>query len=60
MSDEITDDEIRSRLKDLDEADVRVTTWEANFIESVLYKFKGRLSDRQRATAATMFEKYGF
>lgn len=48
-------------LKELDEADhVDVSTWEANFIEDVLYgDYHGPLSEKQKAVIYRMQEDYG-
>jgi len=56
----MNDEEIRRRLKLIDDDDaVDVTRWEADFIESVVYKYNGPLSDQQRAAAEKIIEKYG-
>lgn len=56
----MNDQEIRRRLKLIDDDDaVDVTRWEADFIESVVYKYNGPLSDKQRDAAEKIIEKYG-
>lgn len=56
----MNDQEIRRRLKLIDEDDaVDVTRWEADFIESVVYRYSGPLSDKQRAVAEKIIDKYG-
>lgn len=55
----MTDDEIRDALKELDQSDeMEVDSWEAEFIEHVVYKYKGPLSDRQKKKAEDIIEKY--
>lgn len=55
----MTDEEIREELRFLDtNADVTVDSWEAGFIESVVYKYKGPLSESQRKKAEQIIEKY--
>lgn len=48
-------------LQELDESeDVTVTSWEANFIESVLYgEYHGPLSEKQKAVIYKMQDRYG-
>lgn len=57
----MTDDEIIAGLKSIDEDDdVEVTDWEADFLDSVKKMPKPRrLSEKQRAVAIRMIEKYG-
>ena len=58
MADAIwTDEEIRSELKSIDAGDHDVSTWTANFIESIVYEYKGPLSDKQRAKAMEIIQK---
>lgn len=67
-SNELTDDEIRDRLRELDERDdVQLTEWECGFIEGLLFvRFPGEsrapnecpLSDRQRVKALEIIEHY--
>ena len=54
-------DTLRLALKEIDENDeIDVTSWEAGFIESVLYgSYKGPLSEKQRSTILSMCEQYG-
>jgi len=54
-----SDSEIRDRLVDLDNSDCSVSSFEAGFIESVVFKYKGPLSAKQRAVALQILEKYG-
>jgi len=55
----MSDAEIRERLQDIDEDDdIDVSSWEAGFIESVVYRYKGPLSDAQREKARQIIEKY--
>ncbi len=56
----VTDGEIRRRLQDVDEDDeVTVSTWEAGFIEGVVYKNSAwSLTDQQRKIAMQILEKY--
>lgn len=57
----MTDDEIRDRLRKLDESDKEVTSWEAGFIENVCFKYSTwTLSEKQRSTAIDILEKYGY
>lgn len=56
----MSDDEIREALKEIDEdPDVDVKTWEADFLENVLFKYRGPLSAKQREAAEKIIEKYG-
>jgi len=56
----MSDQEIREALKRIDEDDsIDVTSWEAGFIETVVYKFRGALSPKQRDAAEKIIEKYG-
>jgi len=56
----MTDQEIREALEDIDcDENVTVTSWEAEFIDSVVYKYKGPLSGPQRKSAEQIIEKYG-
>jgi hypothetical protein len=55
----MSDEDIRDDLKCIDEdEDITVGSWEADFIESVLYRYKGRLSEKQRQKAKEIIEKY--
>lgn len=55
----MTDEELREELRLLDtNEDVTVDSWEADFIESVVYKYKGPLSESQRKKAEQIIEKY--
>jgi len=54
-----SDSDIRARLVDLDDSDSNVSSFEAGFIESVVFKYKGPLSEKQRALALQILEKYG-
>ncbi len=55
------DELLRHRLKKLDESEtVDVTQWEADFIESVVYRYDGPMSQRQQESALRIVEKYGF
>lgn len=55
----MTDEEIREELRFVDtNPDVTVDSWEANFIESVVYKSEGPLSKKQRKKAEHIIEKY--
>lgn len=47
----MTDDELRDALREIDEGDADVSEWEAEFIESVVYRYDGPLSERQKAVA---------
>lgn len=47
-------------LKDLDGSDHDVSSWEADFIESVLFgEYSGPLSEKQKSVIYRMQEKYG-
>lgn len=55
----MTDAELREELKAIDtDEDIVVDSWEASFIENVVYKYKGPLSEGQRAKAEQIIEKY--
>jgi hypothetical protein len=53
------DDDLRERLKELDEADVDVSEWVAGFIESVAFG-SFPLSAAQREKALEIVEEHGF
>jgi len=54
----MTDAEIRERLRAIDESDmVDVDSWEAGFIKSMVYAFV-QMSEKQRAIALEMIERY--
>jgi hypothetical protein len=56
---QMTDDEIRAELKAIDESeDVDVTKFEASFIETAVYKWKGPYSERQRQCGLQIIGKY--
>lgn len=53
------DEAIRNSLRDIDEdEDINVSSWEAGFLDSVLYKYEGPLSEAQRKIANQIIEKY--
>lgn len=55
----LTDKEIRDVLLAIDVSEeVDVTTWEAEFLDSAVYNWKGEWSVKQRAIAAKIAEKY--
>lgn len=55
----MTDEELREALRDIDQAEeIDVDSWEADFIENVLYRYKGPLSDAQREKAQEIIDKY--
>lgn len=57
----MNDAELRARLRALDlDEETDVTGWEADFIESVVYKYEGPLSEKQREAAAKILETYGY
>lgn len=58
----MSDDEIRSALREIDSnEEITVTSFEADFLESVLFKFPHRpLSEKQRAVAQQILERYGY
>jgi len=60
MIKEVRDEELRVRLHELDNNDnINVTSWEANFIESILYTNKDRkLTDKQKTTIKDLLSKY--
>ena len=55
-----TDDlELIERLKEIDESDdIEVTSWEAEFLESMVYGGVARMSTKQRAVARRMIDQY--
>ena len=54
-----SDDKLREQLREIDEnEDLEVTSFEASFLESVLFKYSGPLSEKQRAVARDMIERY--
>ena len=55
----MTDEELREELRfiDIDE-DVTVDSYEATFIENVVYQYKGPLSEPQRKKAEQIIDKY--
>lgn len=52
--------EIRQRLVQLDNSDKDVDSWTAGFIESIVFRYKGPLSDKQRSKAIEVLERFGF
>lgn len=59
MADVVSDAELRERLQAIDEdEDVDVSQWEGEFLDSVVYKYHGPLSERQRECALQILEKY--
>lgn len=52
------DSELLGMLEALDESEHDVTSWEAGFIESILYEWPGSLTAAQRATIHKLIEKY--
>lgn len=53
------DDELREALKKIDEDEtIEVTNWEAEFIESVVFRYDGFLSAKQMKVAERIVEKY--
>ena len=57
----LSDDELRARLKEIDEdASVDVSSWTADFIETVVYtNAAATMSPKQRTKAREIIEKYG-
>ena len=51
---------IREQLKKIDDAEnIKVTSWEANFLENILFKEKDReLTSAQSKAALKMIDKY--
>lgn len=50
---------IREKLREIDKSeDIDVTAFESEFLDSVLYKYTGPLSKKQRAVADQMIERY--
>ena len=56
--DKATDDELRAELKVVDDSDATVSNWEAQFIESVLFKKSLPMSAKQRDSAIKIIRKY--
>ncbi|MFO0940115.1 MAG: hypothetical protein U0930_05045 [Pirellulales bacterium] len=56
----VTDQEIRDRLVELDNSDKTVDSWTATFIDSIVFRFKGPLSEKQRSKALEILERFGF
>lgn len=54
----LPDSEILDYLKEVDESDQLVTSWEADFLESVLYLRRGQLTPLQKRAAAQIIVKY--
>ena len=55
------DQRVRELLLDLDEDDeYEVSSWEADFLENILYNYDGPLSDNQHRVAINILEKYGY
>lgn len=55
---EPNDEKLREQLLEIDELEEDVTTFEGCFIDSVCFKYKGPLSEKQRAVAIEMIERY--
>ncbi len=45
-------------VEQLDSMGVEVSEWEAKFLESILYKGNGYLSDKQKAVVEDMAKRY--
>ena len=62
MTNYYSDSNLRNRLKELDESeDINVSSWEANFIERVVYKYPKRpLSEGQREKSKEILEQHDF
>lgn len=56
----VSDMEIRDRLVALDNSDKTVDSWTASFIDSVVFRYKGPLSEKQRAKSLEILERFGF
>ena len=55
----LTDDHLREVLLAIDESeDICVTSWEADFIESAVYQWKGEWTPKQRRTVMAIVDKY--
>lgn len=55
----VQDHEIRELLQAIDiHEDITVTTWEADFMEHILFRHVGEWSVKQRATAYKIVGKY--
>jgi hypothetical protein len=52
------DEKLREQLLEIDELEEDVTTFEGCFIDSVCFKYKGPLSEKQRTVAKEMIERY--
>lgn len=53
------DAEIREKLREIDDDEgIDVSAWEADFLESLLHKQTGPLSEKQRTAAQKMIDKY--
>jgi len=59
MENRKTDDELRADLREIDTGDRDVNSWEAGFIERVVYQYRGPLTNKQRAIAIKIIEEYG-
>jgi late competence protein required for DNA uptake (superfamily II DNA/RNA helicase) len=54
-----SDDYLRQELQRIDDdEDLQVSRWEADFLESILFKWRGPLSSKQRKSAQEMIERY--
>jgi hypothetical protein len=61
MPDYYSDENLRDRLKQLDESeDTDVSSFAAGFIESLVYKYHGPLSEAQREKAKEILDEYDF
>jgi hypothetical protein len=58
MSNELTDDQIREQLSAIDDSEAVCSAWEGDFLENVLFRFKGPLTKSQRTVALRMIETY--
>jgi len=55
----MSDEEIRDALARIDEDEAtEVSQWEAEFLDSILYKYTGRLSVNQREAAIRIIKKH--
>lgn len=54
-----SDERLREQLLDIDnDEDTDVSRFEADFIESICFIYKGPLSAKQRATAQNIIDRY--
>ena len=55
----MSDESIREQLREIDSnEEIECTSWEADFLDHVLFKYDGPLSTKQKDVAQRIIQKY--